>query len=127
MKLVFVGGGYVGLVSGIMFAEIGHEIVCIDSNKEKIDTLNKGNMPIYEPGLDVFSKKAIINNKISFISDYKDLPFTADAVFIAVGTPSKDDGDADLSHVENATLIAASNVSEDTIIVIKSTVPPGTN
>ncbi len=126
MKLVFIGSGYVGLVSGIMLAYLGHEVVCIDSDEKKIQALKNHKLPIYEPGLEKYFRSTLSNEYLTFASHYNALKFSPDAVFITVGTPSLPNGDADLQYVINATMEAVQNTSVDTAIVIKSTVPPGT-
>lgn len=123
MKLVFIGTGYVGLVSGVMLASGGAQVACIDKDIDKISALKQGKSPIYEPGIDQYITQP---NNLFFCTNYKELPFTPDAVFITVGTPPLESGGADLSYVFDASLQAAENTSETTLIVIKSTVPPGT-
>lgn len=122
MHLSFIGTGYVGLVSGTLLAELGHKVVCIDKNEEKISSLNNCVIPIYEPGLEEYVRKLSETGHLCF-STKQDGNY--DAVFIAVGTPPLDSGAADLSYVYNAALEVAKN-NKDTIIVIKSTVPPST-
>src|ERR1700748_615499 len=100
MKIAMIGTGYVGLVSGACFADFGHDVVCIDKDQTKIDNLHKNIMPIYEPGLDKLVAKNVREGRLSFATDLKDAVKNADAVFIAVGTPSRrGDGHADLSYV----------------------------
>ena len=123
MNLIFIGTGYVGLVSGVMLASQGATVVCLDNDRSKIDLLKEGKLPIYEPGLE---EHAMQSNNLSFVSSYSEIIFVPDAVFITVGTPSLDSGDADLSYVLDASLGAAKNTPSETLIVIKSTVPPGT-
>lgn len=131
MRVVMVGTGYVGLVSGVCFADFGHEVVCVDKDPDKIDTLNQGGIPIFEPGLDVLVAKNVRAKRLSFTTNLSDAMKGADAVFIGVGTPSRrGDGHADLSYVyaaaeEIAQNIAASD-SDFTVVVTKSTVPVGT-
>ena len=131
MRVVMVGTGYVGLVSGVCFADFGHEVVCVDKDPDKIDTLNQGGIPIFEPGLDVLVAKNVRAKRLSFTTYLSDAMKGADAVFIGVGTPSRrGDGHADLSYVyaaaeEIAQNIAASD-SDFTVVVTKSTVPVGT-
>ena len=122
MNLIFIGTGYVGLVSGVMLASQGANVVCLDNDKSKIDRLKQGILPIYEPGLEEYAT----SSNVSFVSNYSEIAFIPDAVFISVGTPSLDSGDADLSYVFTASLEAAKNTPETTLVVIKSTVPPGT-
>ena len=128
MKLVILGAGYVGLVSGVCFAELGHDVTCIDPDNDKINALNNGEIPIYEPGLSELVAKNISEGRISFRTDLREVASQADAVFIAVGTPSsrRGDGYADLTYVYNAASELASCISGYTVIVNKSTVPVGT-
>lgn len=123
MHLVFIGTGYVGLVSGVMMAHLGHHIICLDSDESKIESLKQGIVPIYEPGLDEYIKNS--KKRLQFISQYRDAEFHPDAVFICVGTPQKESGEANLEYVFEAALDSAKNF-ENVPIVIKSTVPPGT-
>mgnify|MGYP001772564873 FL=1 len=99
MNISIIGTGYVGLVTGVCLAEMGHNVHCIDINKEKIENLNKGVIPIYEPGLDELVSKNVQAKKLFFTSDYSVIEFS-EAVFSAVGTPSDKDGSADLQYVE---------------------------
>ena len=125
MKIGIVGTGYVGLVTGVMLTSIGHEIVCVDNDLGKVHRLSQGDPIIYEDGLENLMKEAIRGNKIIFSSNYSDLN-SCDSLFICVGTPSKEDGSANLSFVEEAVKNAARNVDRSSLIIIKSTVPPGT-
>ncbi len=124
MKIGFIGGGYVGLVSAIMTAYIGHNIVCIDKDEDKIKHLKEGKCIIYEKNLALHMRQVIESRAIIFSEHYKDL-IHCDVIFICVGTPSAADGMADLSYVEDALLTAAQIVPSDCLLVIKSTVPPG--
>ena len=127
MKITMVGAGYVGLVSGACFADFGHEVVCIDKNASKIDALHAGRMPIYEPGLDVLVKRNVAAGRLDFSTDLGAHVPSSDAVFIAVGTPSRrGDGHADLSYVYAAAKEIAGALDGFTVIVDKSTVPVGT-
>jgi len=127
MHIAMIGAGYVGLVSGACFSDFGHQVVCIDSNAEKVAALNNGEMPIYEPGLGELVKRNVAQGRLAFASDLKSAVRTADVVFIAVGTPSRrGDGHADLSHVHAAAREIAGAISEQTVVVTKSTVPVGT-
>jgi len=104
MRVVMVGTGYVGLVSGVCFADFGHDVICVDKDPQKIETLNSGGIPIYEPGLKALVAKNVKAERLSFTTDLKAAMTSADAVFIAVGTPSRrGDGYADLSYVYAAT------------------------
>jgi UDPglucose 6-dehydrogenase len=126
MKVSVIGTGYVGLVSGTCFAEIGHDVTCIDIDPKKIDTLKAGKSPIYEPGLTELLERNIKSGRLHFSTSYESVK-NAKSVFLAVGTPSADDGRADLKYLKAAALEVAKNISDDTIIVIKSTVPVGTS
>jgi len=127
MKVVMVGSGYVGVVSGACFAEFGANVVCVDVDKEKIERLQKGEIPIYEPGLDELVQRTMSAGQLSFTSDLGPAVSQADLVFIAVGTPSRHgDGYADLRFVYDAAKNIAHSLSGYTVIVDKSTVPVGT-
>ena len=127
MKVVMVGTGYVGLVSGACFSEFGANVTCVDKDIEKIASLNSGNIPIYEPGLDDIVKRNLDSGRLSFTSDLPEATRDADLIFIAVGTPSRrGDGHADLKYVFAAAEEIANNISGYTVIVNKSTVPVGT-
>jgi UDPglucose 6-dehydrogenase len=127
MKITIVGTGYVGLVSGTCFAEFGVNVTCIDKDKNKIDNLKKGIIPIFEPGLDELVKKNISSKTLFFETDLKKSINGSDAIFIAVGTPSKKtDGHADLSYVYAVAEEIAECLSHYSVIVNKSTVPIGT-
>jgi UDPglucose 6-dehydrogenase len=127
MNITMVGSGYVGLVSGACFADFGHRVVCVDSNRGRIDALNAGRMPIYEPGLEALVAENVRQDRLSFITDLEAAVGQADAVFIAVGTPSRrGDGFADLSFVYAAARSIARALRGFTVVVTKSTVPVGT-
>jgi UDPglucose 6-dehydrogenase len=127
MKVAMIGAGYVGLVSGACFADFGHEVVCVDTVAAKIDALNKGEIPIYEPGLDVLVNGNRFAGRLSFTTDIAQAVAGADAVFIAVGTPTRrGDGHADLTYVYAAAEDIARAMTGYTVIVTKSTVPVGT-
>ncbi len=127
MRLTMIGTGYVGLVSGTCFSEFGHHVTCVDINPERIETLNAGKVPIFEPGLDDLVRRNVEARRLKFTTDIKEGVDGADAVFIAVGTPSRrGDGHADLSYVYEAARQIASSVSGPCVIVNKSTVPVGT-
>ena len=127
MKIIVIGTGYVGLVSGVCFAKIGHEVICVDQDKNKISKLKNGEIPIYEPGLKEILVEAVKNKKITFSDNLSEVINTADVAFVAVGTPQSEiDGSADLSFIyEVAAEIAKSSTSYK-LIVTKSTVPVGT-
>ena len=127
MKTLIIGTGYVGLVTGTCLAETGIDVVCIDIDKEKIENLNSGIIPIYEPGLEPMVKRNLEKNRLRFSASIKDnLPDT-EIVFIAVGTPPGEDGSADLKHVMNAAREIGRNMNSYLVIVTKSTVPIGTS
>ena len=127
MRLVMIGTGYVGLVSGACFADFGHEVTCIDKDETKIARLQDGIMPIYEPGLDALVDRNVREGRLSFTTHGLDAIAAADAVFIAVGTPSRrGDGYADLSYVHAAAREIAAQLRGFTVVVTKSTVPVGT-
>ena len=127
MRISIVGTGYVGLVTGLSLAEVGHDVTCIDINKEKIRKLNNGLPPIYERGLEELLIKNIREKRVKFTVDYKEAYKESDVIFIAVGTPEREDGSANLDFVFNVSREIARNVEKDTLVVIKSTVPIGTN
>lgn len=127
MKIAVIGTGYVGLVTGVALSEIGHMVTCIDVDPSKVEKLSKGIPTIYEPGLEELIKKNISSGNLRFTSRHqKGLP-DADVVYIAVGTPQRADGSANLDYVEQAALDIAANITQDIVVVIKSTVPVGTN
>lgn len=127
MRIGMIGTGYVGLVSGTCFAEFGVDVVCVDKDESKIERLKKGEVPIYEPGLDDLLEKQIGAERIHFTTDIKEGVKGMDAVFIAVGTPARrSDGHADLSYVYQAAREVAEQMDGYTVIVTKSTVPVGT-
>ena len=127
MKIAMVGSGYVGLVSGACFADFGHEVVCIDKDQSKIDRLHDGIMPIYEPGLDQLVANNVKAGRLTFTTDLAEGIAGASAIFIAVGTPSRrGDGHADLSFVYAVAEEGGQNLSNEAVIVTKSTVPVGT-
>ena len=128
MKIAMIGTGYVGLVSGVCLSDFGHEVVCVDNNPDKLALLRDGKTPIFEPGLDVLMAKNASAGRLSFTDDLAEATTGADAVFIAVGTPSRrGDGHADLSFVFGAVRDVAKALQYPTVIVTKSTVPVGTN
>lgn len=127
MRVVMVGTGYVGLVSGVCFADFGHQVICVDKDPEKIETLNAGGIPIFEPGLDALVTTNVRAGRLSFTTDLAAAMKDADVVFIAVGTPSRrGDGHADLRFVYAAAEEIAANMEGFTVVVTKSTVPVGT-
>ncbi|RZJ27741.1 MAG: UDP-glucose/GDP-mannose dehydrogenase family protein [Brevundimonas sp.] len=127
MRVAMIGTGYVGLVSGACFADFGHEVICVDKDPSKIERLEKGEIPIFEPGLDDLVASNVRGGRLSFALDGAEAIRAADAVFIAVGTPSRrGDGHADLSYVYAAAEEIAGLIEGFTVVVTKSTVPVGT-
>jgi UDPglucose 6-dehydrogenase len=126
MKIVVIGTGYVGLVSSICFAKIGHQVIAVDKISTKIDQLKKGEIPIYEPGLKEMLSEVVALNNISFTTNLQEALIDAKAVFIAVGTPQDEDGSADLSYVLDASKEIAKYSTSSKLIVTKSTVPAKT-
>lgn len=127
MKIAMIGSGYVGLVSGVCFADFGHKVTCIDVDHDKIARLQAGVMPIYEPGLQELVAKNVREKRLSFTTSLKEGMEKADAVFIAVGTPSRrGDGHADLTYVYQAAEEIAREIKDYVVVVTKSTVPVGT-
>lgn len=127
MKISIIGTGYVGLVTGACLASKGHEVICVDIDKSKIDALNRGSIPIYEPGLDEIVKDSIEKGLLKFTTSVEEGIPKSQVVFLAVGTPPKEDGSADLTYVFQAVDDIAPHLSESCVIVSKSTVPVGTN
>ncbi|WP_141653175.1 UDP-glucose dehydrogenase family protein, partial [Phenylobacterium immobile] len=127
MRVAMIGTGYVGLVSGACFADFGHVVTCIDKDESKIARLKEGGIPIYEPGLDLLVATNVKEGRLFFTTEAEQAVREADAVFIAVGTPSRrGDGHADLSYVYAAAEEVAGYVDGFTVVVTKSTVPVGT-
>ncbi len=127
MHIAMIGTGYVGLVSGACFAEFGSSVTCVDMDQGKIERILQGHMPIYEPGLEDLVARGVQSGRLRFTTDIKSAVSTVDAVFLAVGTPSRrGDGHADLRYVEAATIDVAQALRGYTVIVTKSTVPVGT-
>lgn len=128
MKIVMVGTGYVGLVSGVCFSDFGHEVVCVDKDPAKIERLNRGGVPIYEPGLDALMAKNVAAGRLAFTNDLVQAVDGAGAIFIAVGTPTRrGDGHADLTYVMVAAAEIGRALTGHALVVTKSTVPVGTN
>ncbi|MFN8885428.1 UDP-glucose dehydrogenase family protein [Gemmatimonas sp.] len=127
MRIAMIGTGYVGLVSGACFAEFGSTVTCVDRNAEKIEQLRRGEIPMYEPGLEDLVERGVRSGRLRFTTDLPGAVADADAVFLAVGTPSRrGDGHADLRYVEAAAMDVARALRGYTVIVTKSTVPVGT-
>ena len=127
MRITMIGSGYVGLVSGVCFADFGHDVICVDKDTSKIEALRRGEIPIFEPGLEQVVADNVRAGRLSFETDVKASVAASDVVFIAVGTPSRrGDGHADLSYVYAAAREIAEHVKGFTVIVTKSTVPVGT-
>jgi UDPglucose 6-dehydrogenase len=127
MRIAVIGTGYVGLVSGACFSEFGVDVVCVDKDSAKIESLRNGRMPIFEPGLDKLVENNVKDGRLAFSTDVTQAVKGADAVFIAVGTPSRrGDGHTDLSYVYAAAKEIAEAVDRPTVVVTKSTVPVGT-
>jgi len=128
MRIAMIGTGYVGLVSGVCFSDFGHDVICVDKDPDKIAMLERGEVPIYEPGLDDLMAKNVRDGRLAFTQDLKAAVAGADAVFIAVGTPTRrGDGHADLTYVYAAAEEIAEALTGYTVVVTKSTVPLGTN
>lgn len=125
-QICVIGVGYVGIVTGACFADLGNRVIALDVNKERIDNLNKGIMPIYEPGLDELVRRNVQAGRLSFTTDYAEAVTGSEFAFIAVGTPSGVNGEADLQYVAAAAKSIAQNMREPLIIINKSTVPIGT-
>ncbi|NNE89983.1 MAG: UDP-glucose/GDP-mannose dehydrogenase family protein [Silicimonas sp.] len=128
MRIAMIGTGYVGLVSGVCFSDFGHDVICVDKDAQKIERLQNGEIPIYEPGLDTLLAKNVEAGRLSFTLDLQSAIQGADAVFIGVGTPTRrGDGHADLTYVMAAAEEIAKAASDYLVVVTKSTVPVGTN
>ena len=128
MKIVMIGAGYVGLVSGVCFSDFGHQVICVEKDQGKLGKLRAGKIPIFEPGLDVLLERNINEGRLEFSDDLKTSIEGADAIFIAVGTPARrGDGFADLTYVYDTARELGEKLSTDTVIITKSTVPVGTN
>ena len=127
MKIVVAGTGYVGLVTGACLSEVGHNVTCVDIDEAKVEKMKMGISPIYEPGLDELLKRNYDENRLDFTTDYKSAYRDADIVFIGVGTPERVDGSANLDYVFSVCQQIAENIEKDCLVVVKSTVPIGTN
>lgn len=126
MRISIVGTGYVGLVTGTCFADVGNQVLCVDKDQAKIDMLLNGQIPIYEPGLEKLVKQNVAQERLKFTTDIEQAVDHAEVVFIAVGTPPDEDGSADLSHVLAVAKAIGQSLKEHRVVVTKSTVPVGT-
>ncbi|MCD4735665.1 MAG: UDP-glucose/GDP-mannose dehydrogenase family protein [Bacteroidales bacterium] len=127
MKIAIVGTGYVGLVTGTCFSDVGIDVTCVDIDKEKINKLNEGQIPIYEPGLENMVRKNAEKNRLHFTTEIIDALENCEAVFIAVGTPSDEDGSADLKYVLEVASDIGKLINKYIVVITKSTVPVGTS
>lgn len=127
MNIVVAGTGYVGLVTGACLSEVGHNVTCVDIDEKKVEIMKQGISPIYEPGLDELLERNYKENRLDFTTDYANAYKNADIVFIGVGTPERADGSANLDYVFGVCKQIAENVTKDCLVVVKSTVPIGTN
>lgn len=125
MNLAVAGTGYVGLVTGVCLASVGHKVTCVDVDANKVEIMSQGKCPIYEPGLEELMQEHL--NNLTFTTDYKMAYKDADVIFIGVGTPEKKDGSANLAYVYTVAEQIAESIEKDCVVVIKSTVPIGTN
>ncbi|CAM3923769.1 UDP-glucose dehydrogenase family protein [Mesobacillus zeae] len=126
-KIAVAGTGYVGLVAGVCFAEVGHQVTCVDIDEKKVDLMKSGVSPIYEAGLEELMQMNYAAGRIEYTTDYKQAYRDADAIFIGVGTPEQPDGSANLSYIATVARQIAENIEKDCLVVVKSTVPVGTN
>ena len=127
MKIAVAGTGYVGLVAGVCFAEKGYDVTCVDVDEKKVEVMRQGISPIYEEGLEELMKKNNAAGRLHYTTDYRDAYKDADAIFIGVGTPEMPDGSANLSYIATVSRQIAETVEKDCLVVVKSTVPVGTN
>ena len=127
MNIAVAGTGYVGLVAGVCFAEVGHNVTCVDVDEEKVKVMESGISPIYEDGLEELMKKNNATGRLHYTTDFKSAYANADAIFIGVGTPEMPDGSANLSYIATVCRQIAESVVHDCLVVVKSTVPVGTN
>jgi len=126
-KIAVAGTGYVGLVAGVCFAEVGHQVTCVDIDENKVEIMKRGISPIYEANLEELMQKNYAAGRIDYTTDYKSAYKDADAIFIGVGTPEQPDGSADLSYIATVARQIAESVEKDCLVIVKSTVPVGTN
>lgn len=127
MNISVAGTGYVGLVAGVCFAEMGHIVTCVDTNEDKVELMKAGVSPIYEKDLEELMKKNTEKGRLYFTTDFEAAYKNADAIFIGVGTPEQPDGSADLSYIATVARQIAESIEKDCLVVVKSTVPVGTN
>lgn len=127
MKIAVAGTGYVGLVAGVCFAEKGHNVTCVDVDAQKVKLMESGVAPIYEEGLEELMQKNNAAGRLHYTTDYKEAYRDAEAIFIGVGTPEQPDGSANLSYIATVSRQIAESVERDCLVVVKSTVPVGTN
>lgn len=127
MKIAVAGTGYVGLVAGVCFAEKGYDVTCVDVDEKKVEVMRQGISPIYEEGLEELMKKNNAAGRLHYTTDYRDAYKDADAIFIGVGTPEMPDGSANLSYIATVSRQIAETIEKDCLVVVKSTVPVGTN
>lgn len=127
MKITVAGTGYVGLVAGVCFAEKGHDVTCVDVDENKVKMMESGKSPIYEEGLEELMQKNNATGRLHYTTDYKSAYKDAEAIFIGVGTPEQPDGSANLSYIATVSRQIAESVEQDCLVVVKSTVPVGTN
>lgn len=126
-RIAVAGTGYVGLVAGVCFAEKGHQVICVDVDEEKVKIMKSGKSPIYEEGLEELMIKNYKEGRLDYTTNYKEAYKDADAIFIGVGTPEQEDGSANLSYVATVSRQIAESIEKDCLVVVKSTVPIGTN
>ncbi|MGK0576855.1 UDP-glucose dehydrogenase family protein [Macrococcus capreoli] len=126
-EVLVIGAGYVGLITGVSLAEIGNSVTCLDVDSHKIETLKKGKTPIYEPGLDDYLTKNINEGRLNFTTDYKAAVEKSEIIYIAVGTPENEEGAANLEYLFNVVEELKKYINNEKIVVVKSTVPIGTN
>jgi UDPglucose 6-dehydrogenase len=126
-KIAVAGTGYVGLVAGVCFAEVGHQVTCVDIDENKVNVMKSGISPIYETGLEELMQSNYAVGRIDYTTDYKTAYKDADAIFIGVGTPEQPDGSANLSYIATVARQIAESIEKDCLVVVKSTVPVGTN
>ena len=132
MNIAVIGTGYVGLVTGTCFAEMGNHVICVDNDKKKLENIKKGIIPIYEPGLEILLNRNIEKQRLTFIDDLSSAVTESEIIFLCLPTPQSEDGSADLNHVFDVAgkigkILKKSETNEFKIIVNKSTVPVGTS